>query len=249
MSVIALAGMPPLAGFVGKWMLYEAIIINGNYILVILIFFSSTAAFLYSYKILYGIFLGQEEPEFKDVKEAPALMVIPMIILAGLLFFLGTFPGYLFKYIDNALVTMGYPVSEGKWWEISTIFNDWGNKVSLDLVLYAVITVFLTVVVILFFRWKNTRYVSTKDISISGEMPKEDENYSFKLDFFKPFERAISPLLKYKIETYYNGLANGLEAFFDFVRRIYNGNAQTYAIYVITFLVLLLLIANHIFTI
>jgi NADH-quinone oxidoreductase subunit M len=111
-AVIALAGIPPLAGFVGKWMLYEAIIINGNYILVILIFFSSTAGFLYAYKILYGIFLGQEEPEFKDVKEAPALMVIPMLILAGLLFFLGTFPGYLFKYIDNALVTMGYPVSE-----------------------------------------------------------------------------------------------------------------------------------------
>ena len=247
-SVIALAGVPPLAGFVGKWMLYESLITNANYILVIAIFFSSTAAFLYSYKILYGIFLGQEEPEFENVKEAPALMVVPMLILSVLLVVLGTFPGYLFKYIDNALVVMGYPVSQHKWWEMSAIFNDWGNKVNLDLVAYAVVTVFITIVVVLFYRWKNTRYVSTKDISLSGEMPKEDENYSFKVDFYKPFERAISPLLKYKISKYYEGFASGIEAFFDFVRRIYNGNAQTYAIYVVTFLVILLLIANNIFS-
>jgi len=222
---------------------------NGNYILIILVFFSSTAAFLYSYKILYGIFLGQEEPEFKEVKEAPVLMILPMLVLAGLLFFFGTFPGYMLKYIDNALITMGYTATHGNWWEVSVLFNDWGNKVSLDLVLYAIMTVFVTVVIILFFRWKNTRYVGTKDISLSGEMPKEDENYSFKLDFFKPFERAISPLLKYKIETFYNGIGAGLEAFFDFVRRIYNGNAQIYAIYVIIFLVILLLFSNHFFTV
>ncbi len=247
-AVIALAGVPPLAGFVGKWMLYESLITNSNYILVIVIFFSSTAAFLYAYKILYGIFLGQEEPEYKDVKEAPALMVIPMLILSTLLLFLGTFPGYLFKYIDNALVVMGYPVSQNKWWEMSAIFNDWGNKVNLDLVAYAVLTVFITIAVILFYRWKNTRYVTTKDLSSCGEMPKDDENYSFKLDFYKPFERAISPLLKYKISKYYDEFADGMEAFFDWTRRIYNGNAQTYAIYVVTFLVILLLIANNIFS-
>ncbi len=248
-SAIALAGIPPIAGFVGKWMLYESLITNGNYILVIAIFFSSTAAFLYVYKLLYNLFLGQEEPEFENVKEAPALMVIPMLILSGFSIFLGFLPGYLFKYIDNALVVMGFPVSEGKWWQMSAIFNGWGNKVSVDLVLYTVITVFVAIAIILFYRWKNSHYVTTKDISLSGEVPKEDENYSFKLDFFKPFERAISPLLKYKIETYYKGFASGMEAFFDFVRRIYNGNAQIYAIYVITFLVILLLFANYIFTV
>jgi formate hydrogenlyase subunit 3/multisubunit Na+/H+ antiporter MnhD subunit len=248
-SIIALAGMPPLAGLIGKWMLYESIIANGNYILVIVIFFSSTAAFLYCYKVLYGVFLGQEEPEFKNVKEAPALMVIPMLINSLLLLIFGVFPGYILKYIDNALVVMGFPVSQNKWWEISTIFNEWGNKVNTDLVAYTIVIVFLAAAILLFFRWKNTRYVSTKDISLSGEMPKEDENYSFKLDFYKPFERAISPLLKYKISYYYKGFADGMEAFFDWVRRLYNGNAQTYAIYVITFLAILLLFANTFFTV
>ncbi len=249
MSAIALAGIPPLVGYVGKWMLYESLISNGNYILVIVIFFASTAGFLYVFKILYSIFLGQEEPEFENVKEAPALMVIPMVIIALLLGFFGAFPGYLLKYIDNALVVMGYPVSQGKWWEMTTLFNAWGNKVSTDLIMYTTITVFVTIAIVLFYRWKNGRYVSTKDISLSGEMPKEDENYSFKLDFYKPFERAISPLLRYKISKYYNEFADGMEAFFDWTRRIYNGNAQTYAIYVITFLVILLLIANNIFTV
>jgi len=68
LSVIALAGIPPLAGFVSKWMLYEALLQNHNYLLVILLFFASTAGFLYAYKFLHGYFLGQEEPEWAHVK-------------------------------------------------------------------------------------------------------------------------------------------------------------------------------------
>jgi len=248
-SIIALAGIPPVGGFVGKWMLYESLINNGNYILVLVIFFASTSAFLYCYKFLHAIFLGQEEPEYKNVKEAPFLMVLVMNLLALFSLVLGMYPGILFKYINNALVELGFNSAKDVLWQNSAIYNYWGNGVSLDLVIYTVATVFVAIAIILFFRWKNSRYVSTKDISLSGEMPKDDENYGFKLDFYKPFERAISPLLKYKMEYYYKGFADGMEAFFDFVRRIYNGNAQVYAIYVITFLALLLLIANKIFTV
>ena len=67
-SIIALAGVPPVGGFVGKWLIYESLITeSNNYILVVVVFFSSTAAFLYSYRFLFGLFLGQEEEETKDL--------------------------------------------------------------------------------------------------------------------------------------------------------------------------------------
>jgi NADH-quinone oxidoreductase subunit M len=94
-SIIALAGIPPLGGFVCKWMLYESLITSNHYLMVVMIFFSSTAAFLYCYKILFGMFLGQEEPEFENVKEAPFFMVIPMLLLSVTQVFLGNFPRLL----------------------------------------------------------------------------------------------------------------------------------------------------------
>ncbi|MCK5677135.1 MAG: hypothetical protein KAH72_01480, partial [Flavobacteriaceae bacterium] len=108
-SIIALAGIPPLGGFVGKWMLYEALITeSGNYFLVIVVFFSSTAAFLYSFRFLFGLFLGQEEKETENVKEAPIMMLIPMVILALILIVTGAFPGVLFEPIAHGMHYLGF---------------------------------------------------------------------------------------------------------------------------------------------
>ncbi len=248
LSIIALAGIPPLAGFISKWMLYEALIQNNNYILVILLFFASTAGFLYSYKFLHGYFLGQEEPEWDHVKEAPIGMIVPMLLLALGTFVLGTFPQLLFKPIDAALQYVGYAATGGSLWTDSVLFSQWGEVVALQPILYAIIAVFVFFVIFLWFKGKkNTRYVSTKDISTSGEIPKEWENLTFKVNFFQPFERAIEPFLKRQVDKYYTAIGNGMEALFEFTRRVYTGNGQTYAIYAVLFLALLLLFKSNLF--
>ena len=248
MSIIALAGIPPLGGFIGKWMLYESLIGSDHYLLVIVIFFSSTAAFLYCYKFLFGFFLGQEEKEWAHVKEAPAMMVVPMIILAIGTFVFGAFPGLLLNPIDAGLQELGYATTQGKYWEMSVLFNEWGNNVVLQPILYTIIAVFLFFLIFVTTKnFKRTRYVSTKDISSSGEVPKEHENLTFSRGFFQPFLRAVEPLMKRKIDTYYNSFGRGMEALFDFVRRVYNGNGQTYALYVVVFAVLLLIFKSKLF--
>jgi NADH:ubiquinone oxidoreductase subunit 5 (subunit L)/multisubunit Na+/H+ antiporter MnhA subunit len=215
---------------------------------VIVVFFSSTAAFLYCYKFLFGFFLGQEEPEWDHVKEAPAMMVVPMIIMAIGTFVLGTFPGLLLNPIDAGLQELGYASTNGRYWEMSMLFNEWGNKVVLQPILYTIIAVFVFFLAFVLTRnFKRTRYVTTKDISSSGEIPKEHENLTFSRGFFQPFLRAVEPLMKRQIDPYYNGFGRGLEALFDFVRRIYTGNGQTYALYAIIFAVLLLIFKSHLF--
>jgi NADH-quinone oxidoreductase subunit M len=248
LSIIALAGIPPLGGFVGKWMLYESLIGSGHYIMVIVIFFSSTAAFLYSYKFLFGFFLGQEEKEWEHVKEAPALMVVPGLVLSVFMFVLGTFPGIILKPINAGLTGIGFADTYKHLWETSIIFNGWGDQVVLQPILYAVIAIFAFFTIFLFIKgFKNTRYVTTKDISTSGEVPAEDENLTFSVNFYQPFLRAVEPVMRRQIDKYYTGFANGLEALFQFTRRIYTGNGQTYAVYVLVFVVILILFKDIIF--
>jgi len=249
-SIITLAGIPPLGGFVGKWMLYEALITSDHYYLVIMIFLSSTAAFLYSYRILFGLFLGQEEPETRHVKEAPLVMLIPMLILTALSVLSGTFPGFIFKPIQEAMLVLGFEnrLPDMDWWQLTVLFNTWGDKVVLQNVMTSIMGVFLVALTIITIKgYKKQRYVTTKDISSSGEIIQPEDNMTFQIDFYKPFERAIWPLLKRRIDDYYTDFAKGLEALFDFVRRFYNGNGQFYAIYVMAFLALLLLAGTRYF--
>ncbi len=241
-SIIALAGVPPLAGFVGKWMLYESLITSGHIYLVILVFLSSTAAFLYSFRFLYGIFLGQEEKEFENVKEAPALMVIPMILVALFLVVLGTYPGIIFKPMASAMNELGF---ENVNWSMSVLTNDWGQSIYLQYVIGTLGVVFvLFLIVITWYGHKRTRYVTTKDIANAGEPVRPDDNYHFSVFFYQPFSRAISPVLKYQISKFYNRIATGLEDLFEFMRGIYSGNTQTYATYIVLFLTLLFLFKN-----
>jgi NADH-quinone oxidoreductase subunit M len=245
-SIIALAGVPPIGGFVGKWLLYEALITeSNNYILVIVVFFSSTAAFLYSYRFLYGLFLGQEEEDTKDIKEAPITMLIPMVILALLAMVTGSYPGLIFKPAAAAMEAIGF---ENVTWKMSSLTNIWGNTTSLQLISTMIFAVFIIIFLYLSLKGrKTTREVGTKEISTSGELPKPWENFTYQQDYFKPFERAAAPLYQIKMNKIWKDFGNNLEVFFGFFRKIYTGNGQTYAFFVVVFLVLLLLFKNFIF--
>ncbi len=242
-SIIALAGVPPLSGFVGKWMLYEALITSNHFFLIIIVFFSSTAAFLYSYRILFGIFLGQEEDDTAHVKEAPISMLIPMVFMALALIVLGSYPGFVFEPIAIGMEALGFTNVN---WSMTSLSNVWGDTLNLEYMSYTIGGTFFLILIFLTLKGrKGTRGVSTKDISTSGEIPLEDDNMTYQLDFFKPFERAVAPLYKRTITKIYEDLGNGFEALFDFVRKLYTGNGQTYGIYVVAFLVALLIYVQN----
>lgn len=239
-AIIALAGMPPISGLISKWLIYEAILSTNHFILIIFIFLSSTAAFLYCFHFLYGVFLGQREDEFKDVKEAPVLMIIPMVLISLVLIGLGSFPGLVIHPIADAMGALGFSDVS---WNMSVLTNEWGNKLFLKhtnamfVIVFAVFFVIITLV-----ARKKSRRIGTKDIANAGEPIRAEDNYHFSENFYQPFWRVISPIMKLKIETYYKGISKGIEDFMQFFRRIYNGNAQTYAFYVVIFLTILFVV-------
>ncbi len=244
-GIITVSGVPPLAGFAGKWMLYESLIQSNHYFLVVIIFFASTAAFLYLYRFIFSLFLGQEEEETKDVKEAPLRMTVPMIILSIFTLLFGVYPGLLLDPISSAMTYLG---NFSYTYETSVLFNNWGNLVDMNTVITSISSVFVLVAIIItIIGYKKTRYVTTKDIHTSGEIPTENENLTFAVDFYKPFERALGSILKPSIDKFFTYFGNLLEESFEHLRYIYTGNGQTYAMYVMIFLMILFLFSELIF--
>ena len=110
-AALSISGIPPLNGFVSKWMIYQGIIKMGTQqaggaaglwpVWLTCAMFGSALTLASFVKLIHSMFLSRLPDELKDVKEVSPAMTIPMMILALLCVFFGVFyhvPLKLFIY-------------------------------------------------------------------------------------------------------------------------------------------------------
>lgn len=88
---MSISGIPPFNGFASKWMIYQGIIefgsgpgiANNLWVVWLGLAVLGSALTLASFiKLIGGIFLGRNRKEFENIREVPAMMWIPMVLLA-----------------------------------------------------------------------------------------------------------------------------------------------------------------------
>jgi NADH:ubiquinone oxidoreductase subunit 5 (subunit L)/multisubunit Na+/H+ antiporter MnhA subunit len=88
-AALAISGVPPLNGFVSKWMVYQGIIQMGQggwlwIIALVAAMFGSALTLASFVKVLHSVFLGQPHPGQQTQGPTPnALMGLPMVVLAA----------------------------------------------------------------------------------------------------------------------------------------------------------------------
>lgn len=104
--MLSLAGLPPLAGFFGKFYLFSAALRvggnNGLLWLVALALFGSLISFYYYLMVLKVIFVDKSTTTLPALK-LDFLQRSSMAVLAGLVLYLGAFPGDFVWRITSAL--------------------------------------------------------------------------------------------------------------------------------------------------
>jgi formate hydrogenlyase subunit 3/multisubunit Na+/H+ antiporter MnhD subunit len=100
-AALSISGIPPLNGFVSKWMIYQGIIQMGNTqvggaaklwpIWLVCAMFGSALTLASFVKLIHSMFLSRLPDKLKNVKEVSPTMTIPMIVLAFLCVFFGVF--------------------------------------------------------------------------------------------------------------------------------------------------------------
>ena len=114
-AIIAMSGVPPLSGYGGKWMLFNALMEKQWYWIAALAFFSSAVAFLYMFRLLQTVFLGQRKLEHAEVREAPLILLIPQVAMITGIMVISSYPKLLLDpmsaaidpWITNTLVWQG----------------------------------------------------------------------------------------------------------------------------------------------
>jgi len=103
----AIIGVPLTNGFVAKWLLYDAALQAGAWVVVIIAWLVSTFTAFYILKATVGVFFGEPSPEVKnaEIKDASPRMLAGMGVLALASLFFGVVPQLLIKWIAGPAMT------------------------------------------------------------------------------------------------------------------------------------------------
>jgi len=107
--VLSMAGLPPMLGFIGKELIYEAKLQLPGLSMIVLVFgvISNILMVAISILFVYRIFLGVPGKMPRKADEKSSLMLVGPAILALLSLFIGLFPGILGRtLIESALSTV-----------------------------------------------------------------------------------------------------------------------------------------------
>ena len=213
LGIIAAAGIPPLNAYASKWIIFQALISGHFPFLSTAIFLASTFAFLYLFRALHSIFLGQLPRKFENVKEVPFLMQIPMILGMLIMIGIGYAPGIILKPIGLAVQSMGLTPMHVE----NTMM--YGKLSSIDTV-----AVFLTFagssLFALFFYLvgKKRHHVEPLDNYTAGQDPEEygltPELYHFAFKFYEPIKNMFEPMTqKLNIKNFYRAIIRDINSF------------------------------------
>lgn len=91
LSLLSLAGIPPLAGFIGKFYLFYAAMQKGYLWLVIAAALNSTVSLYYYLLILKQLYIRNEKIEGEKIKLSPSIILVLMICILAIII-LGIMP-------------------------------------------------------------------------------------------------------------------------------------------------------------
>ncbi len=110
LGIIGLAGLPPMNGFVSKWLIYKGLLDAQMPLLFVAAVIGTLGTILSVYKLIHNIFLGQLRAEHREVTDAPWGMTGPMLLIAGFAFISGMLPGLGLYLVEPAAAALGLPM-------------------------------------------------------------------------------------------------------------------------------------------
>ena len=100
-GALALAGIPPTAGFLGKFYIFSAAVAKGQVLLVVAAVLASLIAAAYYLKVIVAMYMREAESDPDLDRENPALYLVIFLCLFGVVQ-LGVWPGNLLTLIRQA---------------------------------------------------------------------------------------------------------------------------------------------------
>lgn len=111
LAMVSLAGIPPLAGFFGKFLLLKAVIEqgatnHGYYCLAFTALVGVVISFYYYFGVIKAIYFGKGADDAAPIRMSLPMKLVICLCIAGM-FWLGLAPGSLLQAAEQAVLALG----------------------------------------------------------------------------------------------------------------------------------------------
>jgi NADH-quinone oxidoreductase subunit M len=241
-GIIGLAGVPPLGGFNSKFLIYTTLLEEKKALLLTAIMFSSASAFLYCFKLIYGIYLGQLTHGVKEHKTLPKSFYIAQFIGAILLVILGIFPSLGVALSNPILISLGFdPTAYQSLFELNAGFASFNGGV----IMAIFVTIFVVILgIVISLKNRTVKVRDRFDISYCGEVPNAKNNLHYGYGIGKELKRVgfIKLILENSVAPYWERLVLIVTDSSLLLKKIYNLTVQNVGLLIIIFFTTLLFI-------
>ncbi len=241
-AIISMAGIPPMGGFISKWLIFQAVIDKGLILISVAVFFGSIGSFLYVFRPLAALFLGQELVAWKGkIKEAPALMLFPMLVLSGLIVYTGVFPNFFLGFINDVMLESGLSILELGGYTISVSYSSGIQDSILHPALIAgMFGVGIVIAFLIFILLKKSKKIDLMDTYTAGNFVYTEDLLHYSLDFYAPLERLYEKYINIT-KDFYKSLENKVVSFGSFVKYYFFTNKPEITVFWIIVLMVIVL--------
>jgi NADH-quinone oxidoreductase subunit M len=206
-GIIGLAGLPPMNGFVSKWLIYRALILDGSPLLFLGAVIGTLGTILSVYKLIHNTFLGQLRVEHVAVREAPWSMVLPMLLLSAVVFVTGYFPGLVLDWTSAVQAAAGLPVLAH---HLGGVASDKGG---LDMIwIVSVLLAGFAVGTLVFFSGNRSKRVHQLDNYAGGHFLTADTRYQYSDNFYPGLMHLIGPWYRKSFRWFERGLVSTVDS-------------------------------------
>ncbi|WP_027577952.1 proton-conducting transporter membrane subunit [Bradyrhizobium sp. Ai1a-2] len=224
-AIVAMSGLPPLAGFGGKWLLLSAMMEKGWYGPAVMTLLATFVGFVYMARFIRAIFLGPRKAAHDDLREAPITLLIPQILLIAGIFLMSFFPKLLIAPISEAIDPQFASTLVWQGMSLEMIYGYW-NPV--PVMAFAVIVS----AILLGLFWLLLRsgwWAAIAHVKIGGTQST----------LYEGLKTVFTMLTPPWAGALWGGLATATTASAERIRRLYTGNGQTYNLYILYYFLVL----------
>lgn len=255
---LSIAGIPPLNGFASKWLILVTCLVVGLTSPVFLLLglvglvvsLASLAAFL---KLLGTVFLGSPRPDL-TIKEVPASMAAPQIVLAALCVLIGALPWIVVEIVYRAIASLPSISAPS----LDTLMSGTSGFILLmngkEVAFWNPIVVLLALVFLSLLGFTIQRSASAKVRQVSVWACGEEHSAELLRyragSFYAPFKRAFEGIYpKYAVTVpafprwlrrvldldtwFYNPVVRGIDRLVVKVSESHSGVPQTYLLWTV----------------
>jgi formate hydrogenlyase subunit 3/multisubunit Na+/H+ antiporter MnhD subunit len=218
-AIVAMSGLPPLAGFGGKWLLLSAMMEKGWYGPAVMTLLATFVGFLYMEHFIHAIFFGSRKAKHRDLTEAPLALLIPQYLLVAGILVMSFFPKLLIEPVSQAIDPQFASTLVWQGMSLEMIYGYWNP---FPVMMFAVIV--SAILFGLFWLLRNAGWL---------------REGTARAGLYRFFMAAFTALTPPVATAFWHGLGGATTSFAQRVRTIYTGNAQTYNLYILYYFIVL----------